>query len=139
MITSEAIEKNFIHKRWYNLNDEGTYKLSLEFRNMLHLGYIEIFKVTNGIGALPYQRFGFYCVDNNGNLKLFSKNIGPIDDLSLNSLLNMIEKECLSLNLKFVCLTSDKYKWHYIEDFLGEDLKYEMSEIDNKKYIKLFY
>ena len=137
-MTRKEVADSFIHNRWYykkdkSLNETDEYDLSVEFMHMFRLGFGEIFTPKNiDDDILPFQSINFYCINKDGYLKVFNKNIGYIDDLTVKSLLNIIKELCDEYNLKFVALGSRKYSLHKIEDFLGDSLKYELNKENGK-------
>ena len=70
----------------------------------------------------------FYCINEDGYLKIAIKIIGPIDNLSVKSLLIEIKKYCIQFNLKLVALRSEKWSIKKMEEFLGDSLKYEFDQ-----------
>ena len=141
-MTEKEVTDSFIYNRWYNKKEKTTnetdeYDLSIEFMNMVRCGFDEIFKPKNTDEfVIPYQIFYFYCVNKDGYLKLFRKITGPIDNLSVKSLLTEIKECCIEFNLKLVALGSEKWSIKKMEEFLGDSLKYELND---KGEILLFY
>lgn len=137
-MTQKEVADSFIYNCWYHkkeksFNETDEYDLSIEFMDMFRWGFGEIFNPRNVDDyVLPYQRFTFYCINKDGYLKLFAKNIGHIDDLTVKSLLNTIKELCDEFNMKFVALVSKKYSWNKVETFLGDSLKYEFNNEGNR-------
>ena len=133
----KEVENSFIHKSWYLKQDEiMNYNLSPVFMDMVRWGFGKLFTPENNEYVMPFQRFHFYCTNKDGYFKLFTKNIGHIDDLTVKELLNIAENLCNEFNLKFVGFHSEKYQWSYFENILGDDLKYEYN---NEGRVILFF
>lgn len=124
--------KKYIYSKWYELNGTGEYVLSVEYYDMLRWGYGKLFSPLNlDTFVLPYQQINFYCINKYGYVKIFKSDIVHIDDFSLKDLMKNIERICEENNLKFVALGSLKYSWIEIQEFLGEDCKFEYDEHNN--------
>jgi hypothetical protein len=104
-MTKEEVNNSFIDSMWYNQTDSDEYILSFEFKDMVRCGYATIFSVQP---ILPIQRLQFLYRENN-ETKMFYYSYASMDDLSVNSLIKLIEDLCNKYNLKFVGLLSDKY------------------------------
>lgn len=104
-MTKEEVNNSFIDSMWYNQTDSGEYILSLDFKDMVRCGFATIFSEQP---ILPVQRLQFLYRENN-ETKMFYFAYGRIDDLSINSLIKLIEDFCNKYNFKFVGLLSDKY------------------------------
>lgn len=130
----QEVNNSFIYKGWYskeenNSNNYDIYNLSVEYYDMIRWGYGKIFTPSNiDDMMLPHQRISFYCINKKGYLKIFTMTIAFVDNLSLNELLQKIEKLCKEFNLTFVALSSKKYSWLEITKFLGNDLNFELNE-----------
>ena len=130
-MTQEEVTNNFVYHKWYDKHHENIdfYTLSPEFTDMVRWGFGKIFTPSNTEDMIiPFSHIAFYCINKDGYLKVLSKIMEHIDNLSVNFLIDKIKKTCEEFNLKFVALPSKKYSWIEIEKLLGEDAKYELNE-----------
>lgn len=134
-MTQEEVKDSFIYHKWYEKNDSNEYTISVEYKDMITWGFGNLFISDNIYDyLLPIQYIKFYCLNENGYLKIFTK-MSKVNDLSRNDFIRLIEDLCKEFKLKLVALPSKKYSWIEIEKFLGDDLKFEY----NKKGETILY
>lgn len=130
-MTYKEVTNNFIYHKWYDKHNETIdfYTLSPEFTDMVRWGFGKIFTPSNTEDMIiPFSSIAFYCINKDGYLKIFTKTMEHIDNLSVNFLINEIKRICEEFNLKFVALCSKKYSWIEIEKIIGDDLKFEYNK-----------
>lgn len=125
----EYVTQSFIYHKWYVEDPLTGYNLTNDYTNMLMYGYGDLFNHDNGKGFLPrYQTISFYCINKNGYLKMCRLNTNYIPAWSINDMMKNIKELCIKNDLKFLSLWSKYYNYLWVEEFLGEDLKYEYNE-----------
>lgn len=129
-LTQEEVNDSFIYHKWYEKNDSNKYTISVEYKDMITWGFGNLFVSDNIDDYIPFMQYiKFYCLNENGYLKIFTK-MSKVNDLSRNDFIRLVEDLCKEFNLKLVALPSKKYSWIEIEKFLGDDLKFEYNEKD---------
>ena len=106
-MTYKEVTNNFIYHKWYDKHNETIdfYTLSPEFTDMVRWGFGKIFTPSNTEDMIiPFSSIAFYCINKDGYLKIFTKTMEHIDNLSVNFLINEIKRICEEFNLKFVAL-----------------------------------
>lgn len=129
-MTETEVKDSIIYSGWYHkVDDIMGYNLSPNFMDMLRCGYGKIFTpIDIDEVVLPIQMVSFYCLNKDGYVKIFTKMIGSLDNLSLNDFWKIIENICKEVNIKFVALSSNKYSWIEIEKMLGDNCKFEYNK-----------